>query len=43
MPPALDANPQWKTAIRDVVAARLLATYQLASHDPRRCRLQLSC
>ena len=40
-PGAADADPLWKTAITDVVAARLLATYKLASHDPRRCRLQL--
>lgn len=40
-PGASDSDPQWKAAVLEVAGARLLAPYEVASHDQRRCRLVL--
>ena len=39
-PGAPDSDPSWRTSIVDVVNARLLGTYRVASHDRLKCRLQ---
>lgn len=40
-PGAPDDDPMWKSEILGVLSSRLLARYEVARHDPRRCTLWL--
>lgn len=40
-PGAPDSDPMWKSGVVEVVTGRLLAKYEVASHDQRKCRLDL--
>ena len=40
-PGAPDSDPLWKGEVLAVMAGRLLAAYEVARHDPRRCTLWL--
>jgi|SRR5664279_2592326 len=40
-PAIADAAPTWKATIVSIVSSRLATEYEVASHDLRKCRLQL--
>lgn len=40
-PGAPDTDPTWKSDITDLLASRLLASYEVVRHDQRRCTLLL--